>query len=169
MVSAKGFFTLRQCLFMPVVAQDGQVLFFSYHHIPGEWNNKHLERAWVLLLNKWSLWPQGSGSPGREQLFSVWSHHLLVAILTLDLIVKNIAQTNTVYQERRRSTEVAFMLCYKPSWVQFLAFSIFLIENFDAAEIYRQRHCLERVDSAKSIIVDQSHLVSGKLVLQKNS
>ena len=125
MVSAKGFFTLRQCLFMPVVAQDGQVLFFSYHHIPGEWNNKHLERAWVLLLNKWSLWPQGGGSPGREQLFSVWSHHLLVAILTLDLIVKNIAQTNTVYQEGRRSTEVAFMLCYKPSWVQFLAFSIF--------------------------------------------
>ena len=27
------------------------------------------------------------------------------------------------------------------------------------AEIYQQRHCLEKVDSAKSLTVDQTHLV----------
>ena len=41
--------------------------------------------------------------------------------------------------------------------------------DFDVAEIYRQWHCLEREDSAKSLIVEQTHLVliNGKLVLQK--
>ena len=44
-------------------------------------------------------------------------------------------------------------------------------QKFNVAEIYQQQHCLERVDSAESLIVDQTHLVpvSGKLALKKNN
>ena len=44
-------------------------------------------------------------------------------------------------------------------------------KKIDGAEIYLHRHCIERVDSAKSLIVDKNLLVvvSGKLVLQKTS
>ena len=49
----------------------------------------------------------------------------------------------------------------------FSAFPVFF--NFNVTEIYWQRHLVERVDSAKSLIVDRTHLVqvSGRLVLQK--
>ena len=41
--------------------------------------------------------------------------------------------------------------------------------KFDVADIYRERHCLERVDSAKSFISYSTNLVlvSGKLVQQQ--
>ena len=44
-----------------------------------------------------------------------------------------------------------------------------IIFKFYVAEIYPQQQCLERVASAKSLIVDQTHLVQvrGKQVLQK--
>ena len=42
-------------------------------------------------------------------------------------------------------------------------------QKFNVAEIYQQQPCLERVVSAESLIVDQTHLVpvSGKLALKK--
>ena len=56
----------------------------------------------------------------------------------------------------------------QPSQVRFSASLDFF--KFDVAEIYRQRYCLERMDSAKSLIIDQTHLalVTSKQVLQKN-
>ena len=59
------------------------------------------------------------------------------------------------------------MLPTQPSWVRFSAFPI---KKIDVNEIYQQQHYLQRVDSAKILIVDQTHpvLVSGKLVLQKD-
>ena len=61
--------------------------------------------------------------------------------------------------------------CFAPSRPRFDSqrWWNFSVKKFDFAEIYWQRHCLERVDNAKSLIVDLTYLVlaSGKLVQRK--
>ena len=69
----------------------------------------------------------------------------------------------------RHSTEAAFLLCTQQPRFGSRRYQFFSIKKLDFAEIDEQWHCLERVDSAKSIIVDGTLvvLVSGKLVLHK--
>ena len=64
----------------------------------------------------------------------------------------------------RHSTEVAFALPTQPSQVQLSAFPIQCYWDLSTAALLR-----DRVDSAKSLVVDQTHLVLvfGKLVVQK--
>ena len=60
-------------------------------------------------------------------------------------------QTNKQTYKRtiggQHSTEVAFALPTQPSQAQISAFVNFF--TLDVSEIYRQQHCLERVDSPK--------------------
>ena len=60
------------------------------------------------------------------------------------------------------STEVAFGLPAQPSGLRFSVLPNLF--KLNVAEIYQQRHILERVDSEKSLIVDRTRLVlvSGK-------
>ena len=48
---------------------------------------------------------------------------------------------------------------------------IFSLEILDVVEINRQQHCLKQVNSAKklNIVVDRTHPVLGRAVLQKNT
>ena len=68
--------------------------------------------------------------------------------------------------EGQHRTEVVFALPTRPSQVHFLPFPN---KKINMAEIYGQQHCLEKVDRAKSLIIDRTHLVldSGRLALQK--